>query len=269
MQENIRKVGITGAAGHIGSTLVEALGGKYELTLIDRQIIPPSIARGHKTLCTEIEHADEVKNIFDGLDAVIHLAGNRRAEGLWDSIHNNNIVGTYNVLEECRRAGVKRVVFTSSNHVQHGHTIRTTPETLDTKFYSKGKLLTLSDPTQPDSIYAVSKVFGEELCKLYAKKYGIQIVSLRVGWTIPEDTPLAMKGTSAEDYLRAMFLSKRDCVQAFSRALEVPMKAGNYLVAYAISNNGRRVFDLTETRKTLGYNPQDDAEEFFKSPTKH
>jgi len=57
-----------------------------------------------------------------------------------------------------------------------------------------------------------------------------------------------------------MFLSKRDCVEAFTRALEVNT---DYLLAYAISNNDRRVLDLTETRERLGFNPKDNAETYF------
>ena len=69
-----------------------------------------------------------------------------------------------------------------------------------------------------------------------------------------------MRGTPAEDYLRAMFLSHRDCVQAHRRALEVE---ADYLLAYVVSNNGRRVFDLEETGQSLGFAPQDDAETYF------
>ena len=70
-----------------------------------------------------------------------------------------------------------------------------------------------------------------------------------------------MRGPSAEEYMRAMFLSHRDCVQAHRRALEVDAR---YMLAYVVSDNGRRVFDLEETRTLLGYEPQDDAEAFFR-----
>ena len=62
----------------------------------------------------------------------------------------------------------------------------------------------------------------------------IQFVGLRIGWLLPEDDAIAKKGTISEDYLRAMFLSKRDCVEAFTRAIEVD---ASYLLAYAISRN--------------------------------
>ena len=46
----------------------------------------------------------------------------------------------------------------------------------------------------------------------------------------------------------------------FTRALQVDT---DYVVAYAISDNTRRVFDLTETRERLGFSPKDNAETYF------
>ena len=47
----------------------------------------------------------------------------------WESVRDHNLEGMYQVLEECRRSGVRRLVFASTNHTQHGNTILTTPET--------------------------------------------------------------------------------------------------------------------------------------------
>ena len=118
----------------------------------------------------------------------------------------------------------------------------------------------LGDPPAPDSYYGVSKLFGENLGWYYWRIYGIQFVALRIGATSQQDDP-SRRGTDREDYLRAMFLSKRDCVEAFRRALQVDT---DYLIAYAISDNDRRVFDMKETMEKLGYNPQDNAEDYFK-----
>ena len=70
----------------------------------------------------------------------------------------------------------------------------------------------LDEPPNPDSMYAVSKLFGENMGKLYSQRYGLEFVGLRIGWIIAEDDPTTMCGTSAEDYMRAMFLSHRDCI---------------------------------------------------------
>ena len=61
-----------------------------------------------------------------------------------------------------------------------------------------------------------------------------------------------------------MFLSKRDCVEAFNKALQVD---ADYLIAYAISDNDRRVFDMKETMEKLGTDPQDNTEDYYKTST--
>ena len=88
----------------------------------------------------------------------------------------------------------------------------------------------------------------------------IQFVGPRIGWLVKGDDPSIMFGTPSEDYLRSMFLSHRDCVQAFEKALESQKK---FSIAYAISNNTRKVFDLEETREILDFHPIDNSEFFF------
>ena len=169
----------------------------------------------------------------------------------------NNIEATFNVYNEVKNAGVKKIIFASTNHTQHGDTLLTTPETLDLK---KNKILSLENNTNPDSLYAVSKLFGEDLGKYFSEQHKIKFIGLRIGWIVKGDDPTIMCGTPSEDYLRSMYLSHRDCIQVFERALE---SSRNYLIAYAISNNSRKVFDLKETSRTLNFYPEDDSENYF------
>ena len=247
----IKKVGITGASGTVGKVLMEGLADSYALTAFtQREADFPS-------MIVNFDKAREVEGVFTGLDAVIHLAADPSPMAAWEQVRDHNLEGMYQVMEECRRSQVRRIVFASTNHTQHGNTILTTPETLDP---AKKVRMKLSDRPNPDSLYAVSKLFGENIGKLYSERFGIEFVGLRIGWIVPENTPLVMQGTPAEDYLRAMFLSHRDCVAAHRRALEVEAK---YTLAYVVSSNGRRVFDLEETRVELGWVPEDDAETFY------
>ena len=247
----IKKVGITGANGTVGKVLMEGLADSYALTAFtQREADFPS-------MIVNFDKAREVEGVFTGLDAVIHLAADPSPMAAWEQVRDHNLEGMYQVMEECRRSQVRRIVFASTNHTQHGNTILTTPETLDP---AKKVRMKLSDRPNPDSLYAVSKLFGENIGKLYSERFGIEFVGLRIGWIVPENTPLVMQGTPAEDYLRAMFLSHRDCVAAHRRALEVEAK---YTLAYVVSSNGRRVFDLEETRVELGWVPEDDAETFY------
>ena len=136
----------------------------------------------------------------------------------WEQVRDHNLEAMYQVMEECRRSQVRRMVFASTNHTQHGNTILTTPETLDP---AKKVRMKLGDRPNPDSLYAVSKLFGENIGKLYSERFGIEFVGLRIGWIVPENTPLVMQGTPAEDYLRAMFLSHRE---------KTPLRVGRFLM---------------------------------------
>jgi len=243
--KKVQTVGITGAGGRIGLILKAGLSDIYEL----KEFLHDDI---------DFSRASQVQGAFEGLDAVIHLAADGRPVAPWESVSKNNIEATYQAINECVRAGVKKLVFASSNHTMHGHTILTTTETLDPE---KDMSMKIEDMPNPDSLYAVSKLFGENLGKLYSERYGLSFIGLRIGWVTLENDPSLMRGTRAEQYMRAMFLSHRDCVHAFQRALEVDTK---FLIGYIVSNNDRRVFDLESTRIQLGYDPQDNAEIFFK-----
>jgi hypothetical protein len=59
----------------------------------------------------------------------------------------------------------------------------------------------------------------------------------------------------------AIFFSPRDCVDLFTKTLEVET---DFLIVYGVSNTRNPIFDLTETKEILGYNPQDNEEEYLQ-----
>jgi len=107
-------------------------------------------------------------------------------------------------------------------------------------------------PPRPDSLYGVSKAFGELLGRYYSDRFGMSVICLRIGWFLPEPT---------DQIARWMWLSPRDCAQIMIRALETDLLYG---VFYAISGNSSRHWDITDAMERLGYRPQDDAEQFFR-----
>ncbi len=243
---SVHKVGITGAAGNIGTTLHKGLGKEYALSLYDNRTA--STTSGHNILKVDLADQNAVSGIFDGLDALIHLAGDPRPDAPRSSTYRNNFLATSLVFEEARRAGVKKIVYASSNFYHEaaiGEALRGT----------LGQLIYLNMAPSPICLYGESKVYGEYLGR-HLSFFGIQFVALRIGWTVPEDNPKAYGG----DYMRAIFCSKRDLVQAFAKALEVD---AGFLAAFAVSDNSRAIFDLAETKEKLGYRPQDNAERYF------
>ncbi len=242
----LKKIGITGACGNIGQTLQKGLSEKYDLSLYD--IREGSFVSGAKFTKVDFAQKEEVNGIFKGLDAVIHLAGNPNPGAPRQSTFKNNFAATSFCFAEACKSGVKKIVYASSNFYHEA----AISEILNGR---SSRLIRLDMPPTPISLYAESKVFGENLGRHLAY-LGMQFVALRIGWTVPEDNP-ALYGNA---YMRAVFCSKRDLVEAFDKALEVNT---DFMAAFAVSNNTKAVFDLSETRKKLGFIPQDNAEDYF------
>jgi len=99
---------------------------------------------------------------------------------------------------------------------------------------------------------------------LFSRVYhSFEFVALRIGWCLYEK-PTDLKGDECEDYLRSMFLSHRDFKGFLRASLERDLQPHQgFLIAYAVSRNGLRTFDLQETIQTLGYEPVDDAEDYY------
>jgi len=241
-----KKIGITGAAGNVGTTLQKGLAENYRLFLYDIREIKTSPP--HTSAKIDCTNRENLKGAFDGLDALIHLAGNPNPGAPRHLTLRNNFLGTSYCFDEAMRAGVKKIVFASSNFYHQG----------DISAFLNGEtkqLITLDRHPTPLSLYGESKVYGENLGR-HLSYLGMQFVALRIGWTVPEDNPASVGG----NYMRAVFCSKRDLVLAFTKALEVNTE---FLAAFAVSNNSNGVFDLTETKKLLGFVPQDNAENYF------
>lgn len=230
------RVLITGAAGHIGRTLRDGLHGDYDLRLAD--IAQQSPARSHEEIVTaDIRDLDALIPVMHGVDVVVHLAG-IPDEDDWPRIRDMNIEGCYNVFDAARQAGVKRVIFASSNHA--------------VGFHRRDRMIDDTVAPRPDSRYGVSKVFGEALGRLYADKHGMSVACLRIGSFRPDDTP------SAPRHLFT-WISHRDMVQLVRRCIDYPKY--HFLIAYGVSGNARNRWDNANVR-WLGYAPQDDAERY-------
>ncbi|MFK4791654.1 NAD-dependent epimerase/dehydratase family protein [Microbacterium sp. ZW T5_56] len=222
---------VTGAAGNIGSALRAALHDR-QVTLVSTDIRAVDPVGPHDCVAqTDLADLDALVELFAGADGVIHLGG-ISDEADFHDLAEVNIVGTYHVLEAARRAGVARVVSASSNRL--------------TGLYGSGDHITPEMPPRPDGFYGVSKVAGEALCRLYADKFGISTVSLRIGSY--EDRP----GSARE---QRTWLSPADAVRAFIAAMTTTQHTA---VFYAVSANTGGWWDLAEGT-AIGYVPQDDA----------
>jgi len=163
---------VTGGAGFIGSNIAAALADRD-----DEVIVFDDLSSGYaenlagqpdvKLVEGSILDADLVEDVIAGADVVFHHAasvGNKRS--IDDPRHDVmvNAVGTINVLEACRRGGVRKVVYASSAGI-----------------FGELRELPISEthPLEPDSPYGASKLAGEKACLAYAKLYELEAVALR------------------------------------------------------------------------------------------
>lgn len=220
---------ITGAAGTIGTALRERLPGHgWELRCAD-------LHAGDGIVAADVTSPEALDQVVPGVAAIVHLAG-QPAEAPWPVIRERNLDGTYQVFEAARRHGVRRIVYASSNHA-----VGFTPNP------GEGEL-PADIPPRPDTLYGVSKVFGEALARYYVERYELQIACLRIGTFAP-----------APPDVRALasWLSPDDCTRLVDACLRT--EALRFAIVWGISANTRRRWSLA-AGEALGYFPADDAE---------
>ena len=242
------RVLVTGAAGSIGSVLCNGLVDRGH-TVVGLDLTPEPDGFSGEWATADCADPDAVEAVFTaaaragGLDAVVHLAG-RPTEGSLPEEVASHVVTTAALLDAMVTHGVTRIVYASSNHA-----VGRTPRP-DASTDGSSDLLTVDVRPRPDTFYGVAKVAAEALLSLYVDRYGIDAVATRIGSFLPQ--PETVRSLST-------WLSHDDAVRMFDAALTAPDPG--FAVLYGISANTRGWWDL-EPGRALGYDPQDDAEDF-------
>jgi NAD+ dependent glucose-6-phosphate dehydrogenase len=249
-----RRVLVTGAEGTIGTAVREHLAGRYELAslTLTPQEFPSHVA--------DIADLDAILPAFENVDAVVHLAAVADLKAPWDDVLRNNIVGTYNVFEAARQAGVSRVVFASSHHVVGMYELDGAPTIYDP---DDERRYDHTVEIRPDSLYGVSKAYGEALGRMYVERHGLRVFCLRIAAVRAEDhdaTPTAnvlieLDAEGRRNRLGAVWLSRRDCAELIARCLDIEDES--WAIVYGVSGSPRRFWDLNHARELLGWEPQD------------
>tara|TARA_R110002020_G_scaffold59414_2_gene161965 strand:- start:285 stop:1208 length:924 start_codon:yes stop_codon:yes gene_type:complete len=167
----MKKVAVTGGAGFIGSHLVDRLISLgVEVVVLDnlstgkRENVNP---KANLVICNiPNSTTDFLCEQTKDVDVIFHLAAKTAVQ---ESIENPemyneiNVGGTLKMLEICRLNNIPKFIFSSTSAI-YGNTKTPTSET---------------NPVNPISPYATTKLIGEKYCKLYNKIYGIDTVCLR------------------------------------------------------------------------------------------
>lgn len=153
------KVLVTGASGIAGQVVCRALAAEGQHVRMADIVAPPSPIEGTEVVRCDTRTPADVRRAVEGMDAVIHLAA-------WHSGHRPpvsdatifavNVDGTFHVFEACREFGIQAVVFASSMAYGWG------------------------------SVYSVTKVIGEDLCRAFHEITRASIVMLRYHEFVPK-----------------------------------------------------------------------------------
>lgn len=232
------RVLMTGAAGRVGRVVRRYLRGRFAVLRLSDIAGIGKVEAGEEYVACDLRDFAAVRELMSGMDAVVHL-GASLSENDWTEIRDNNIDATWNVYEAARLAGTRRIVFASSNHA--------------IGMYERGTALDLDVPLRPDSLYGLSKAFGENLARYYWDKYGIESASLRIG---------THRSEPVDERSLSTWLSDDDLGQLVLRCLTVAHLGCTPI--YGVSDNDRSWWDNGKARH-VGYRPKDNAEVFAET----
>ncbi|HEX6365818.1 MAG TPA: NAD(P)-dependent oxidoreductase [Agromyces sp.] len=224
----------TGGTGRMGRVIREGLAGRYDRVVLFARSAPDEpLHPNEEIVLGNLADLDGLVAAAAGVDVIVHLGG-IADEASYEQIRTSNIDGTYHVYEAARRAGVRRVIFASSNHI--------------VGFHPATDVLDEAATLRPDSYYGVSKAFGEALASLYHDKWGVESVLLRIGTfrAAPEDVRQL-----------ALWLSWRDGVELVRCAIESGPVGCQ--VVYGCSANADRWWNADAGWAAIGFVPKDNA----------
>ncbi|MET0990044.1 MAG: NAD(P)-dependent oxidoreductase [Glaciihabitans sp.] len=273
------KIAVTGGNGKLGRAVVQRLeaAGHWVLTL------DAVGSRGDRFTRIDLtdygQTVDALSGIdsrHDGLDAVVHLAA-IPAGGLSpdSATFSNNMLATFNVFQAARRAGIKRVVYASSETL------------LGIPFDTDPPYLPVDEeyPSRPESMYAVVKHLEEELAsKLVRWDPELTIIGLRFSNVLDVADYARVREYQDDPTLRSWnlwgYIDTRDGAQAVERALTADVTGfDTFIIAAADTLMGRpstelaaavfpdvefvrevpgtaTLLSIDKARRVLGYEPQ-------------
>lgn len=236
------KVAITGGSGRLGRYVVDYFRDKADVTVVD--IRPPEQADVRFVEANILDGA-ALATAFSGQEAVVHLAAipNPRIAPAAVTFQTN-VQGSWNVLDTAEKAGVRRVVATSSDAVTGLH-------------YNEENLCPAYLPIdeahalRPVEFYALSKQVNEVVCRSYANRGKLEVLVIRpVHIVFPSEWPeLQTRGDDVQNYHLWGYVEPQDVAQAFYRAVTVAdVRFDIFFIAAADSLCSRPTLDMVQER---------------------
>lgn len=242
-----KRVLLTGASGRIGRIISPILAETFDLRLFDKN--DPGDIPG--LFVGDLADPNGLVAALDGIETVIHLAAQSTEADFVSVLVPNNIVGLHYLFENAVRAGVKRIIFASTIQAFGEH--------------PRDHTITETDLPRPNTLYGATKAFGETMGRWYHDKHGIEFLAVRIGWFLIPDAEHDLELIHKHGAYSNIWLSPRDAVQMFTKAVEVPTIGDDgYGIVHAISRPLFERMSLAPAKRLLGYEPLDDCRDYAK-----
>jgi NAD+ dependent glucose-6-phosphate dehydrogenase len=272
------KVFITGGAGVCGTALSKL---PYEKIFFDKVKRPNSLKKEFYLQGDLNRHAS-LKKYLKGCDTLIHLAAsdyypdfNMGPKFAWSDYQKNNIESVKVLFDTAIKLGVSRIIFASSHRVMGMYESENAPT-----IYQKNHNIMIDHlaPPRPDSLYAVTKLFGENFGRLLVEesKCTFQVMRICSVRSRNEDHPFAyaekgvkqklwtkksLKYQQQHNRLRGLWQSRRDFFNMTKLLLQKDLTG--FDIFYGVSDNTRRWFDIKHAEEVLGYVSLDNSEKII------
>ena len=262
------RVLLTGATGYIADQLLPAFRERYDLRLVD---VRETDSSGRHVDGVEVVDllGDDVSTLepyFSDAEVVVHTAHRKPTGTDLQSryeVERSNVDMMQRVYQLSLEHGVRRVVAASTNQAAKWY---------EHPYYAGLKdRVTPEDYPRPESFYGWAKAAYEPLGFLYAcGSLGRKLEVIQIRIVVPREIDAELfVDEPPERYVRELagYISERDMQQLFCKSIETPEVEDEYGVPfhifYGVSNNARTFWSITNARKVIGYDPQDDSEARF------
>ncbi len=223
-------IAVTGGAGRVGTALRQAMAHRFRRVRVIDRVAPAALAANEDFREVDIARLDDLTAALAGMDGIVHLAGFPNDRQI-DAMLQANVLGSSNLYEAARRAGVGRVVLGSSNHA--------------VGFYPRTWRIDGEVPMRPDGLYGLTKCWAELTAGLYYDTSGIRTLVVRIGNALAQPTsPRSLE----------IWLSPGDLAQLVAIGMTHPDI--DCTTVYGVSKGGGSWYDNSVAER-LGYVPQD------------
>jgi uronate dehydrogenase len=238
---HLKRVLVTGSTGAIGSVVAQHL-----------------LARGHRVrgfarrpspdlqdyVTGDLSDQDAVRRAVKGMEVVIHLGAYPNDADFLEVLLEPNVRGLFHICDAAREFGVQRLSLASTLQTVHGHG-------------SPPRPIRIEEGPAPTNHYALTKVWAEEMGKMYASVHGMSVVNVRIGW-LPRN-PKEADGLKSHAEGPDHFFSHADAQRFYERVVESLNPAPGQAVTLFATSIPKLVerLDLQPARTILGYEPQD------------